>query len=259
MPRQVPANAVSGGSSTNDRGLASWRAQVAWRHPEWWVITLSAIAWLFFIATSVVSAGGGPAHAHDVADQLMWPAIAVDAGVWMLMIVAMMLPLVAGPIRTTATRSLWRRRHRAICVFLVGYVTVWAIVGAAIAVAAITLRAHVTWVAAGSAGFFVAALWHGALPRRRALASCHRTSPLAPTGWRADADCLRFGCMIGGRCVVSCWALMLACVLAGHSMVAMLATSVIMVTERYSHRPDVDRARVALVVIGVGYAVAATG
>ena len=89
----------------------------------------------------------------------------------------------------------------------------------------------------GGCGFAIAAVWQLAPIRLRALRACHRSVPLAPRGWRADADCLRFGWLTGGQCVLSCWALMLACVLAGHTLLAMVGVAAIGVAERYFVQP----------------------
>jgi predicted metal-binding membrane protein len=156
------------------------------------------------------------------------------------MVLAMMVPLALFSIRLTAARSLWRRRHRAIGGFLVGYLSPWFTFGACFAAVDIALGLgrwpHVLpWL--GAIGFAVAAVWQIAPVRVRAELACHRTMPIAPHGWRADRDCFRFGWLTGGQCVISCWALMVACVLAGHSLTAMVCAAVIGVVERYFVRP----------------------
>ena len=78
----------------------------------------------------------------------------------------------------------------------------------------------------------VAAGWQLTPVKRRALVSCHATRPLAPRGWQAWRDCVRFGWMVGTRCLVTCGPLMLVCVLAGHSLAAMAGVSVLGIAER---------------------------
>jgi predicted metal-binding membrane protein len=53
---------------------------------------------------------------------------------WMftLMVAAMMIPATIGSIRTTAARSLWRRRQRAVAEFLVAFVGAWIVFGAVV-------------------------------------------------------------------------------------------------------------------------------
>lgn len=179
--------------------------RAVWRHPEWWALGLCAIAWGAMFRP----------HAHHGA----------PLANWMIMTVAMMLPLVVGPIRFAAERSLWRRRHRAIAGFLAGYLGAWLAVGVAI-----SFIEPGPWLAA--AAFAVAGVWQLTRYRRIAMAGCHRSMPLAPRGWRADRDCVRYGWTVGTYCVASCWALMLACAMAGHHLLAMFGITAFLWTER---------------------------
>jgi hypothetical protein len=154
------------------------------------------------------------------------------------MVVAMMLPLVRGAVRTTAARSLWIRRNRAIAGFLVGYAGVWTVVGAGAIVVLLAVGAPDRGTVAAAGAFAAAALWHRTRARARAVMACHRTMPLAPRGWRADRDCFRYGWGIGVSCVSSCWAVMAACLLLHHSLAAMTYVSVLTAAERFTPRPD---------------------
>ena len=138
-------------------------------------------------------------------------------------------------MRLTAARSLWRRRHRATLGFVIGYLARWLAVGAALAMLEVSLHPD-AWLAA-ALGLACAAVWQLAPAKRRALAACHRGMPLAPNGWRADVDCVRFGWSIGGSCLLSCWALMLACVLADHSLPLLAAITATTAYERRALRP----------------------
>jgi len=184
-----------------------------WRHPEWWPLALSAGAWMWMLTM----------HGHHHHGGSLTP--------WMVMTVAMMLPMVIPSVRTTAERSLWRRRHRAVAFFLGGYLACWAVVG--------VLATFIPmYVYAGAIAFAVAGAWQLTRQKRIALAGCHRTVPLAPFGWRADRDCTRYGGMIGTRCVTSCWAVMVACSLSGHAFAACAGVTAIGMIERYTWRPD---------------------
>jgi hypothetical protein len=235
---------------------ASWE-RTAWEHPEWWTIALSALAWLAIVARVVSLDGGAGLHgSHAAAETVEHASIAsvIIGGSldWLLMVIAMMLPLVTDAVRTTATRSLWARRHRAIGMFILGYITPWMIAGCAIialAGAATSLGPPRSWLWV-IGGFAAAAFWQLAPVKLRALRSCHRTMPLAPRGWRADRDCLRYGWTIGGRCAISCWAMMMACVLAVHSIPAMLCASAVATAERTV--PRLDRRVTAGVLLGGG-------
>ena len=185
----------------------------AWRQPEWWSLAIAATAWVLMIRAH---ASG---HAHHV------PALTS----WILMTLAMMLPMVIDPIRTAAKRSLWRRRHRAMVAFLIGYVGCWILLGLVV-----LQIPHGKWAAA--IAFVVAAVWQFTRAKRRALIACHRTMPLAPRGWRADRDCVRYGILTASSCIVSCWALMLACALSGHALLVTVGATAIGLTERYAPR-----------------------
>lgn len=187
--------------------LALQRA--VWRHPQWWALALCVVAWGAMFRPHAQ-------HAHTPAARLTN---------WMIMTAAMMLPLVISQMRFVAERSLWKRRHRAIAGFLAGYLAVWLILGVAV-----SFIEPGTWLAA--AAFAVAGAWQLTRARRVAMASCHRAMPLAPRGWRADRDCLRYGWSVGIYCVATCWALMLACAMAGHNVVAMAGITALLWTER---------------------------
>jgi predicted metal-binding membrane protein len=169
---------------------------------------------------------------------------------WMWMIVAMMLPVDLNAVRLTANRSLWRRRHRAIAGFLAGYLAPWIPPGLAVA----RLR-QPTWTHTPLAAALClagAALWQRTPMHRRALAACHRSQPLAPVGWRADRDCLRFGGIIGAACLWGSWPLMLGCAFTGHSLIAMLSGMAIGFVERWSFAPR-PRAVMAATLVLAGY------
>jgi predicted metal-binding membrane protein len=229
---------------------------VTWRHPEWWSLGLSVGAWLLLATTSASAGDLAAAHHHAgsaaaaitgltggmAATVLTGSAAAWIPGVlgWLTMVVAMMVPLVLAQIRFAAARSLWRRRHRAIVGFLVGYLGTWLVVGLGAVGLSVALQADdrvaASWVAA--LGFVVAAAWQLSPIKWRALRGCDRTNPLAPHGWRADRDCVRYGWLVGGQCLLSCWALMLACMLAGHGVLALAGVTIVTAAERYLARPD---------------------
>ena len=222
--------------ASHPRGVLAWfsgaacRASVTirrllWRHPEWPAYGLSGAAWVGLIVRGLdphaMHHGGGFASS--------WLH-------WELMVVAMMLPLVAGALRTTAQKSLWPRRGRAMAGFGLGYLALWGAVGAAFSL--LPLEPSPLGAAAG---FGLAAAWQLTATQRRAARGCHQTIPLAPRGWRADRDCLRFGWTIGVTCLTSCWALMLACALSGHSLPAMAAATAILAMDRLQRRPQPRR------------------
>jgi predicted metal-binding membrane protein len=221
-----------------------WRL-LLWRHPESWALLLSAGAWLFFIATSgsdwalhsvapLAHAGHtGYSHGPSSALALHWSIM------WSIMIAAMMFPPLIGHLRVVAARSFWSRRHRAMILFLSGYSALWLLYGFG-AEAGLQLQRSISPAASGFAiplTFLMAAGWQLTPQKRRSLIACHFTMPLAPSGWRADFDCYRYGFRTAASCCISCWALMFACAAAGHALWAMLAVTSVSWSERFLRRP----------------------
>ncbi len=202
-----------------------------WTRPEWWSLVLAALAW-----GALVSHASGPqGHAHHAMPAQGIMPVQVEFLNWCLMVVAMMVPLMLAPLRWVAFQSFRQRRHRAILLFLIGFLLSWMPVG----VGAAWLRtfdwSHDPLLVSGM--FCLAALWVLAPVRRRALVFCHLTIPLAPSGWNADRDCLRFGLIVGMSCIATCGFLMLACAFTGHNLVAMLGGTLLGALEFRSFRP----------------------
>jgi predicted metal-binding membrane protein len=152
----------------------------------------------------------------------------------MWMVAAMMIPQVLSEVRRTAEDSLWGRRNRAVTGFLAGYIG--PSLAAGIVVAFLRQGSWTHALAAPALGFVAAAAWTLSPGRRRVLIACHQRLPLAPTGWRADYDCLRYGVAIGAACLRKCWPLMLACALSGHHLAAMAGGMIVGVVEQRSFR-----------------------
>ncbi|REJ77181.1 MAG: hypothetical protein DWQ30_15990 [Acidobacteria bacterium] len=206
-------------------------------------------------STGTMVAGGGHAGhaghaAHgpgDAGPLAVWPTLAH----WQLMVVAMMFPLILQSVRTTAFRSFAARLHRAIGLFLLGHLLPWTLLGAVVAV---VIPSRPTPLGVATA-FAVAAVWQLTPTKRRALVACHRSQALAPRGWSADRDCALFGARIGTSCVMSCWALMLACTVAGHVLPVLLACGLLGAAERFSWRPRTRWLSGATAALGVVFAV----
>jgi predicted metal-binding membrane protein len=155
---------------------------------------------------------------------------------WLVMVAAMMLPLTILPVRHVAFRSFSNRRYRAISQFLLGYLMLWAVVGAAMAPLSYAIPPSTMGL---SLALVVAVGWQLTPTKSRALLRCHRTVPLTPVGWRAPVDCLFYGLRTGADCALSCWALMLPSVIASHSLLIMLGCQTIMLHERYEISPRI--------------------
>jgi Predicted metal-binding integral membrane protein (DUF2182) len=184
--------------------------ELRWRFPDFWMLALSALAW-------VVLAARAGTHVHQ-------PGAATNWWHWMLMVAAMMLPLQIDGVRLTAEHSLWSRRHRSIAGYLFGYLSVWALAGVPLSWAFMVLEIprRIDWMLGSAIGFLIAAAWLVSPWKPLAARMCHRALPLSPTGWKADRDCLAYGWIAGCGGAFNCWPLMLVCWLSGHSFIAMI-------------------------------------
>jgi hypothetical protein len=253
---------------TDARALDAYRPSLrawTWRHPEWWVLTLSALAWLETLALMstrgshdgsgsampgmAMTASAGPAHPLALGASLI--------GGWTLMVATMMLPLTIGPLRAVAERSLWRRRQRAIAEYVVGFLGVWLLAGAALLVLAYALRA-LGWSSARTpawvlpVGLGSAAAWQLTPYKRRALRACHRAAPLAPSGVRAVQDCVRYGASSARSCLASCGIAMVALTLGDASLVAMIVVTGVVLAECYAIRPRATASAALLAAVAAG-------
>lgn len=205
--------------------------RVHWHHPEWPAAAVAAAGWVVLVAEVPANPTGllrFPAHPETAA---LLTHAAVMAG-------AMMAPLVLAPAREIAVSSLWRRRYRSVVLYLAGYLGVWVVVGAAMMLGAqglTRLVGAVPAVAGAAALAVVVARSQGHLTRLR---RCGATRPLALVGWGADRDCLDEGLRMGGRCVATSWALMLAIMTQGGLVVVVAGTAVMVLERRGLLRPS---------------------
>lgn len=220
------------------------------RHPEWWVLLAAAAAWALMIAVPHSGPHAGHGASHGAASS--WPGLRFIA----LMVVAMMAPLTVSGVRHAALGRPPHRRRVAVAEFMAGYLGVWLPAAVGIALAWSVAAAAVPWSAAVAATVAAAALWELAPARRRHLARCERTVPLAPRGWRADRDCLRFGAERAVSCIATCWALMAVCAAFGHSVLVMAILCAVRLAPRHPRHtsPALAVAGVCLAaVVGVAW------
>jgi len=155
---------------------------------------------------------------------------------WLLMLLAMMPPLLAQPIRHLWDRSLRRRRKRAVALFVAAYAAVWMLAGLVLMAAAILLRALAGGAAllpSSALAIAIALLWQATPAKQICLNRCHRLPRLSVFDLAADLDCLRYGLVAALWCVATCWALMLVPLLAdGAHEVLMAVISVMLLAER---------------------------
>ena len=209
------------------------RHVLAW-HPEWWVYASALVSWLVL---AWMSAEVAMSHGGFVAE---WSQLSTY---WVLMVLAMMLPVIAPHVRTVGLRSLWSRRHRSTFFYVVGYVALWAGLGAVLEAALVTLGLghHHDGTYLLPIALLLAAAWQVSFPRRRVLRRCAPLRLGVSSGVAADIDCTRAGVRSGLRCLVECWPVMLAMALS-HSLVLMAGVTVVLLTERARGANPVRRA-----------------
>jgi hypothetical protein len=213
--------------------------RVHWHHPEWVALAVATGGWLGLVATVAGDPSALLVGTHHPGAGALGQAA--------LMAAAMMAPLVITQAHHVAVSSLWPRRYRAVVGYLAGYLGVWTLVGALMMTGIHVLR---PWVGVlplvaltGASAVVVAATEN----HRRRLRRCGATRPLALAGWRADRDCVDAGVRMGGRCVATTWALMIA-VMAQGGLLALAAGMVFMVAERRGLVPDRRLVRWTLLV-----------
>lgn len=215
-----------------------------WHRPEWWVWLVAAISWLILIGNSVAGyvspTSGAHDHHHMHSEPGLGSQILAGSIHWELMVLAMMLPIIIPSVKGVALRSLWRRRHRGVAGFLIGYMLPWTLIGILVcSILALASGLDLKWQAAVTAAVFVlAAVWQFSKYKKRAMTLCHRTMPLAPRGLKADRDCIKYGWRIGFSCCVNCLVLMIACTLAAHHPVALAVCGYLGYSEKYSWKPS---------------------
>lgn len=146
---------------------------------------------------------------------------------WVLMTVAMMLPLALLPLSHVRARSFVRRRTRSMLLFVLGFIAIWMVVGVILAMAAWLLRWAVpaAFTSIGLAVAFALA-WQVSPAKQWCLNRCHQRPPLTAFGLAADLDAFCFGVKNGAACAGACWALMLPMLLIGQGqLVAMIAVA----------------------------------
>ncbi|HUD32871.1 MAG TPA: DUF2182 domain-containing protein, partial [Variovorax sp.] len=155
------------------------------------------------------------------------------AGVWSAMTLAMMAPALGPPLDHVWRSSPRRYRLVALVTFLTAYLLVWIAAGIGVVTASAFLAARMAPSHLALAALAVMLAWQLSPSKQACLNRCHQLMPLAPFGLEAVADQATFGMRVGLWCAGSCWALMLAMLVAtaGH-WAFMLAASVLIFFER---------------------------
>jgi predicted metal-binding membrane protein len=218
------------------------------------VLLVAAAAW----AATLILARGMAAMPGTM--ELASPAF---LGVWLLMMVAMMLPAVA-PVARMYTRTMPPPRAVRVTVFLCGYLLVWAAAGLpafALAWGAGTLAANEPMAARISAvaTFLAVAAYQVSPLKDVCLRACR--SPLGLllryVGYSGRLRDLRVGAHHGLYCLGCCWALFAALIALGlMNVLAMVALAGALTAEKlWSHGVGLSRV-LASAAVGVALLVA---
>jgi predicted metal-binding membrane protein len=197
-------------------------------------LTVSVLAWLLLLVGPDTCCHCAARGDGAVANALRTANLAMLAKNWMLMLVAMMVPMLVGSIYYIYSTSFTRLRNRLIALCVIGYLAVWMGAGAPLTAAAITAKALAPdswWLAIIVGG--IAVVWQATPIKQTCLNRCHRQGPIAAFGPVAHWDAFCLGVERGVWCVGSCWALMLLPMVfpSAHNL-GMMAITMIMFLER---------------------------
>lgn len=144
-----------------------------------------------------------------------WVSPAHLAASWSVMLIAMMLPSVVGPVDHVCARSFVHQRAAGSVGFIAGYLAVWLAAGVPLIGLALVLQflSDPSWadfaVAVG-----LALAWQVTAWKQVALNRCHSRPPSAAYGKNPFVAWVGFGCSHGCWCVANCAPIMLGVLLA---------------------------------------------
>jgi predicted metal-binding membrane protein len=201
------------------------------------ILVVSAAAWILL----VLQPGAMMLHCHPGHGSLAVMLAHTQPGPmalgWALMVVAMMLPLMAAPVRHVRDRTFSHRRVRATVLFLSGYLAVWMAAGAMLVVAALGIRSAGESMGPAVLAALLVLVWQVSPGKQACLNRLHAHPQLVAFGVAADFDALRFGLAHGGWCVGSCWGLMLLPMLSSSGHLAAMAAVSLWVWGEHLGRP----------------------
>ena len=226
-----------------------------------------ALPWLALAAIAAAAWAITAAQARGMGNGRGTMGLALPSflGLWVLMMVAMMLPSVA-PVAVLWTRSIGgvstgRGRAARISMFISGYLLAWAAIGA-VAFAALAGSERLLTVSATAAkwlgvAIFVAAGSYQLTPWKDwCLRRCR--SPIGALmyyiGFKGPSRDIRVGLHHGATCVGCCWALMILLIAVGVMNVAVMAglAAVIFVEKLWHYgKPFGQAAGIVLVAVGL--------
>ncbi len=231
------------------RGRATDLQRVWWRHPEIPAAVVAAVAWVYLAADHLVEHGVERSWSFRPAP-------------WAAMVLAMMAPAAVPSIRVVAFDSMWRRRMRSPALFLLTYVVAWTaaagvVAGLVVAGEQLAGQPFEPGVTVVVALLLAAAAWQFTPSKMRFLRRCHRRTPLAPRGWKADRSVIVYGLTHARACMGTCGFAMAAMFVSVHDLHLMVPLTVILSVERLQPRPKPHLGGYAIAALAVFTAVAA--
>ncbi len=236
----------------------AWRARVE-RRPELPVLGISAAAWVVLLlvlrGTPTSSSGHDHGTSHLTTTGQPGDEWLSGAGrgalLWVVMTVAMMLPLAVPGLRYVARMVPRRGRLAATSTFASAYVVAW--LPAAVLAGGVHPGTPPDWPVV-AAVFLLAAGWELTPIKRAALLRGHRHHVVRAQQPARRRTCWSFGLRRGGWCLVSCGPAMLALMIGHHALVPLLVLAVGAVVQQLS--PDAHWRRTwsaaGLVLLAVG-------
>lgn len=207
-------------------------------------------------AASPVGAGAGAVFSQALAFEWLVLEPEVAAFEWILMVVAMMLPLTLTQVDCLAARTFRSDQWRVIFAFVSSYLAVWVALAVPTILLMMLARAGLQSfgpaVGAPLIPFSLAALWWVSRFRAVALARCHYRPALAAKGVAAVRGAAGLGLTNGVYCAATCLPLMLAVQIAGGGVLGMALLGLMILAERAAHRPNPKGAALVLIVFAAG-------
>lgn len=241
--------------------------------PGQWLFVAAAIGWILLIALAVANAGwlgSGTVHHHSMdghempgmpntgmgASDWSWSTLgwAMTPAMWVAMLAATMLPLIAPNVRFVARRSPRARRTASTLNVVAGWTLVWFVVATLLAVGSWLVVRTIGPIAAIIVTFAVAIGWQLTRRKRVSVARCHRTFA-PPLDSSAASACTRFGMRLGADCASSCWAIMAAMAVSNHQLLVLVPLAWVPWFER--RRPHFSPGTRTTVIVIAATAVAA--
>lgn len=151
------------------------------------------------------------------------------------MVVAMMAPMALGHVREVASHNPgWR--HRAVVVFLIGYLALWTVAQTMIVEVLQGITALAGWLLAACIAAAAAVAWELGSGSRRMRVRSHPSATPPARGWRAHHLCASYGVRTAVGCVGNCWGLMAVCAAFAHSIPVMAVLFAVQMNRRHGAR-----------------------